>query len=315
MASLGGRWTRVGCALVVAALIALTPAAATAQVIAPTTTSLLPALLDSPNLTRFDPSSPDACTAGRPLCLDKVIKEMTKRSNPLIAGCEHNAAFSLLYLRVTQTLRDHISADPTLFQHEDLITHQDNLFASMYWRAYDHWQAGRRDGVPEAWLIALDAARSKSMPALGDLYLGINAHVLADLPVLLYQLGLSDERGDSRKPDHDAVNVVLRDVFEPAIHEIAQRLDPTMSTSDPLPWTTIDGDALFQALAGWREQAWREAEQLAAAPDDATRQAVFNTIEDYATKQAIAFRATFAYPPLLGAAQRASRYEYCLAHH
>ena len=52
-------------------LVAVTPAAATAEVIPPTTTSLLPALLDSPNLTGFDPSSPDACTAGRPLCLQK----------------------------------------------------------------------------------------------------------------------------------------------------------------------------------------------------------------------------------------------------
>jgi hypothetical protein len=314
MAIFGGP-ARMVCALVVAALVAVTPSPASAELIPPTTTSLLPALLDSPNLTRFDPSSPDACTAGRPLCLDKVIKEMTKRSNPLIAGCEHNAAFSLLYLRVTETLRDDISADPTLFQHEDLITHQDNLFAGMYWRAYDRWRAGNRAGVPGAWLVALDAASSKSMPALGDLYLGINAHVLADLPVLLYQLGLSDEDGESRKPDHDAVNVVLRDVFEPAIHEVAQRLDPTMSQSDPLTWTTADGDALFQALAAWREQAWREAEQLAAAPDEATRQAVFNTLESYATTQALALRTALAYPPLLAGTQRASRYAYCMAHH
>ena len=310
----GGTSARVVCALLLAALLALTPAAATAEVIPPTTTSLLPALLDSPNLTGFDSSSPDACTAGRPSCLKDVIKEMTKRSDQLIAGCEHNAAFSLLYLRVTEALRDHISSDPALFEHPDFITHQDNLFARMYWRAYDRWQSGQRAGVPEAWLVALDAAGSKSMPALGDLYLGINAHVLADLPVLLYQLGLADENGDSRKPDHDAVNVVLRDVFEPAIHELAQRLDPTMSMADPLPWTTADGDALFQALAGWREQAWREAEQLAAAPDDATRQAVFNTIEGYATTQALSLRATLAYPPLLAGTQRASRYAFCLAH-
>ena len=54
---------------------------------------------------------------------------MTKRSDQLIAGCEHNAAFSLLYLRVTEALRDHISTDPALFKHADFITHQDNLFA------------------------------------------------------------------------------------------------------------------------------------------------------------------------------------------
>jgi hypothetical protein len=315
MVIFGGRSARLTGALVVAAVVALTPATASAQVIAPTTTSLLPALLDSPNLTGFDPSSPDACTAGRPLCLQKVIKEMTKRSDPLIADCEHNAAFSLLYLRVTQALQDHINADPTLFQHPDFITHQDNLFAGMYWRAYDLWSAGNRTGIPGAWLVALDAAGSSGMPVLGDLYLGINAHVLADLPVLLYQLGLADENGNSRKPDHDAVNVVLRDVYEPAIHEIAQRLDPTISTADPLPWTTLDGDALYQALAGWREQAWREAEQLAAAPDDVSREAVFNTLEDYATTQALTLRATLAYPPLLAGDMRASRYAFCMANH
>ena len=76
--------------------------------------------MDSPNLTGFDPSSPDACTAGRPSCLKDVIKEMTKRSDQLIAGCEHNAAFSLLYLRVTEALRDHISTDPALFKHAGL---------------------------------------------------------------------------------------------------------------------------------------------------------------------------------------------------
>ena len=108
----GGTSARVACALLLAALLALTPAAATAEVIPPTTTSLLPALLDSPNLTGFDSSSPDACTAGRPSCLKDVIKEMTKRSDRLIASCEHNAAFSLLYLRVTEALRDHISSRP-----------------------------------------------------------------------------------------------------------------------------------------------------------------------------------------------------------
>jgi hypothetical protein len=282
---------------------------------APSPTWLLPALLDSPNLTGFDPTSPDACTAGRMSCLDKVIKEMTRRTAPLIASCDHNAAFALLYLRVTESIRDHIRADPALFRHPDFIIHQDHLFASMYWRAYDAWAAGQRTGIPGAWLVALDAARDRRTPALGDLYLGINAHVLADLPVLLYQLGLSDETGASRKPDHDAVNVVLRDVFEPAIREISQRLDPSVSMADPLPWTTLDGDALFQGLAGWREQAWREAEDLAAAPDDATRAAIFNGFEDAATIQAVGFREALAYPPLLGPSMAQSRYDYCMTHH
>jgi hypothetical protein len=305
------------CLVLLAAAFALasSSASAHAELIDPTSTSLLPALLDSPNLTRFDPSSPDACTAGKPQCLDRVIREMTKRTDQLIATCAHDATFSLMYLRVTESLREHVATDPMLFEHPDFIRHQDHLFAQMYWRARDLWASGQRSGLPGAWLVALDAAGDRSMPALGDMYLGANAHILADLPVLLYQLGLADENGDSRKPDHDAVNRVLRDSFEPALAEVARRLDPTVSMGDPLPWTTLDGDALFTAGNSWREQAWREAEDLAAAPDATTRQVVFESIENYATAQAVELRATLAYPPLLAPSLRAQRAAYCLANH
>jgi hypothetical protein len=301
--------------LAAAFVLAFASAGAHAELIDPTSTSLLPALLDSPNLTRFDASSPDACTAGKPQCLDRVIREMTKRTDQLIATCAHDATFSLMYLRVTESLREHIATDPMLFEHPGFIRHQDHLFAQMYWRAHDLWASGQRSGLPDAWLVALDAAGDRSMPALGDMYLGANAHILADLPVLLYQLGLADENGDSRKPDHDAVNRVLRDSFESALAEVARRLDPTASMGDPLPWTTLDGDALFTAGNSWREQAWREAEDLAAAPDAATRQAAFESIENYATAQAVELRATLAYPPLLASSLRAQRAAYCFANH
>jgi hypothetical protein len=139
-----------------------------------------------------------------------MIREMTKRSDQLIATCAHDATFSLMYLRVTESLREHIATDPMLFEHPDFIRHQDHLFAQMYWRAHDLFASGQSSGLPGAWLVALDAAGDRSMPALGDMYLGANAHILADLRVLLYQLGLADENGDSRKPDHDAVNRVLQ---------------------------------------------------------------------------------------------------------
>jgi Family of unknown function (DUF5995) len=300
-----------------AALLLAAPAAKaiTQDGVPPTSTSLLPALLDSPNLTAFDPTSPDACTAGKMQCLDEVIRDMTKRSRPLIDACDHNAAFSLLYLRVTESIKQHIIDNPILFRHADFIIHQDMLFAKMYWRAYDLWSTGQRSGLPKAWLTTFDAGRDRSLPATGDLYLGINAHVLADLPVLIYQLGLTDENGQSRKPDHDAVNLILYDVYPSAIAEISARLDPTLGESGALSWTTLDDDTLFQSLIAWREQAWRYAEDLAAAPDDVTRQAVFNNIQSLAAAQALTYRNALAYPPLEAAQDRADRYNYCMTHH
>jgi hypothetical protein len=50
----------------------------------------------------YDPASPDDCIAGRSQCVDKTIREMTRRFDPLASSCDHNAIFSLTYLRVTQ---------------------------------------------------------------------------------------------------------------------------------------------------------------------------------------------------------------------
>ena len=173
----------------------------------------------------------------------------------------------------------------------------------MYWRAYDRWKAGQRAGVPGAWLVALDAAGSKSMPALGDLYLGINAHVLADLPVLLYQLGLSDENGDSRKPDHDAVNVVLRDIFEPDIHEMCsastRRCRCRTRCRGRLPTATCSSKRWPAGASrrGAKRSSWRRHPTTPPARRSSTRRG----LRDHAGARV---RATLAYPPLLAGTTR-----------
>ena len=65
-------------------------------------TALLPTLS-----MPYDAASPDDCVAGRAGCVDKTIREMTKRFDPLASSCDHDAIFSLVYLRVTAVLRRH----------------------------------------------------------------------------------------------------------------------------------------------------------------------------------------------------------------
>ena len=266
--------------------------------------ALLPALS-----IPYDVTSPDDCIAGRAQCVDKAIREMTRRFDQLASSCDHDAIFSLTYLRVTEEYRRTI--DTPFFDDTPFVNHEDTVFAHYYFAAYDAWAAGDLADVPPAWRIAFAAAHDHEVSASGDLLLGINAHVQRDLPFVLYSIGLVAPDGTSRKPDHDRVNEILNRVEDDAIAEIARRFDPTIDDTN-LP-TSLDDFTLFQTLVAWRESAWRDAEALAAAPTPAARDEVGAQIETDAAAEASAIVAADQYPPLSGGS--AARDAYCAIHH
>jgi Family of unknown function (DUF5995) len=254
----------------------------------------------------YDAASPDDCSAGRVQCVDKTIREMTRRLDAL--SCDHNAIFSLTYLRVTEEYRR--TVEGPFFDDTPFVNYEDGLFARYYFAAFDAWAAGRIDQVPPAWRVAFDAARKRAVSGTGDLLLGINAHVQRDLPLVLYSIGLVRPDGTSRKADHDRVNIILNRVVDDVIAELARRFDPTVDDTD-LP-TTLDGFALFQLLAAWREKAWRNAELLAAAPTAGARELVVAAIEQDAALEAQLIAASTRYPPLIGGT--AARDAFCAVH-
>jgi hypothetical protein len=131
------------------------------------------------------------------------------------------------------------------------------------------------------------------------------------LPFVLDALGLFDSDGSSRKPDHDKVNVILNRVMNAILAGAAQRFDPTIvdPSADP---TGVTSTGLFQTLEAWREEAWRNAERLAAASSAAERDQVAASIEDAAAANAKAIALAYAYdPPLTTTVARDS---YCSAH-
>jgi hypothetical protein len=263
-----------------------------------------------PGLTLpYDPTSPDDCIAGRSQCVDKTIREMTRRFDPLASSCDHNAIFSLTYLRVTEEYRRTI--EKPFFDDTQFVNYEDTMFAHYYFAAFDAWAAGRIGDVPAAWRVAFDAAAKHAVSASGDLLLGINAHVQRDLPLVLYSIGLIAPDGTSRKPDHDRVNVILNRVADDVIAEIARRFDPTIDDAN-VP-TSLDDAALLQTLVAWREKAWRNAEALAAAPTPEARDIVVAQIENDAATEARAIEASTAYPPLSQGS--GPRDAYCAVHH
>lgn len=260
-------------------------------------TELLP-----PTPAGYEDSASPLCPAGQTRCVDVVIREMTRRFNPLASRCDHDAVFALTYLRTTEEYRRSVS-DPAFFSDTAHVNHQDVVFAHVYFRAFDAYH--RRNGtVPPAWQVAFEAADSRSVSGSGNLLLGINAHVNRDLPFVLAQIGIATEDGDSRKPDHDQVNQFLIRVTEPLVTELSRRFDASIDDSY-LDGTTLDETTLFQLMAAWREGAWRNAERLVNAPSPEARERVANEIEDAAEAQGRLLALQYSYiAPLSGTAER-----------
>jgi hypothetical protein len=285
--------------------VAAAPSAASADLLTlnPVTdwSTLLPSLAP-----QYDPNDPNMCNAGKPQCIDAVAREMNRRLTPLTDSCSHNALFSLLYLRVTNHVGTAVRT-PGRFQDAGFISHEDAVFASYYFKAFDAYKNGDVLHTPGAWQVAFDAARDKSVQGIGNLMLGMNAHINRDLPFVLYSIGLTAPNGSSRKPDHDEINNVLYEAYEPAIAEGARRFDSSLSQyTGPSA-----SDSGIQSVIAWREEAWRNAERLAWASSDAERAAISQQIEAAANLEAQVLKAT--YSNSLGQTS-AARDAFCAAH-
>jgi hypothetical protein len=257
--------------------------------------------------TTFTPSRETDCVDGNPTCVDRTLAEMYRRFYRLYASCDHNAVFSLTYIRVTEMYKRADRAG--FFEEPRFVAHEDAVFARMYLEPFDHWAAGRREHVPLAWRIALDAGRGRSVRGLGNILHGINAHVNRDMPFMLAALGLVQPNGRSRKPDHDRVNQLLNQVYDDVIEEMATRFDPSTRDYD-VPGTTLDNAVTFQLLPSWREAAWRHAEMLSRAQTAQDRQLVAEYIERYAVEQANMISGWFGYRRELGESS-AARDAHC----
>ena len=260
-----------------------------------------------PSLTyQYDPTSEDDCVAGRFQCVEKVIKEMQRRLDPLAESCDHDAVFALAYLRTTEAYLTYARRSD-FFADARFVNHQDVVFARMYFEAYDDWASGRVERVPPAWRIAFSAADDERVTGSGDLLLGISAHINRDLPFALAAIGMTTRSGVSRKHDHDKVDEILNAVVEPLILEQAARFDPEMARGRTPYGLGYAG--LLQTIVTWREVAWRHAELLVAAPDLASRDLVAQQIEEYAATQAQTIEAGSRYLPPLTTTK--ARNEYC----
>ncbi|ONH51092.1 hypothetical protein CcI49_36265 [Frankia sp. CcI49] len=289
------------------------PATATATTTTTTTTTTEPLFIGWSGLlpplpAAYSPAQAQQCADGAPECADATIAQMQSRFAPLAASCDHNAVFALTYLRTTEEYR-RTAAQPGFFADVAYVNTEDAVFAAYYFHAYDAWLAGDGGGVSPAWQIAFDAAAGRQLAGAGNILLGMNAHVNRDLPLVLASLGLVTAGGQSRKADHDKVNVMLNRVIDPLLREAADRFDPSIDDiASPLG---LSYTVLMQILVAWRETAWRNAERLVNAPTAEARAQIQREIETTAAATATVLRTAYAVPRLLPLGQ--NRDTYCAA--
>ena len=241
-----------------------------------------PQLLPPRPLTDSTQPGPTArCRKATMHCFADTIAKMRKLQRQF--RCDHRAVFATTYLLLTEQMRGTIRRDRHFFKDLRWLIYEDTVFANYYFRVIKAYK--RHKPVPQAWQIAFDTARKGDANAGQDMLLGINAHVQRDMPYVLATVGIRTKKGATRKPDHDVVNQILSDAYEPIVGAIGSRYDPVVSITNA-SWNPLDDVAGLEMVKGWREGVWRNAERLLDAKTKAERAQVAESIETNAANWA-----------------------------
>jgi hypothetical protein len=252
-----------------------------------------------------------------PSCFHDLEAALVSRTDTL--ACDHDAIFTDAYVTVTRALIT--ATDSGFFDRPDRVTHEARTYAQEYFDQYDRWHSGDRAAVSPSWAIALQAADDQSVTAMGDLLLQLNAHIRRDNPIRAVEQteGVLRVQGDmpgaSGRPDHDRISDVLQNALEPMLDHLAAHYDPTIDDGADLFGMVIDQKGLYALISTWREESWRNAEQLrharaAGGVDGQLYQAKLAEIEASARAGAEVIRAATLTTP----EQNAQRNAYCAGH-
>ena len=231
----------------------------------------------------YTPYDGPVCADGDPQCIVDVIAEMEHRLAPLAASCDHDAIFSLAYLRVTAERegrgRHRLLPRPDLADparrgvRRHLLRHDGHLERRPQERRPQGLadRAGRErrpvDDRPRRLPAQHERAHQQRLPARpghGRPHRG--------------------RRHARHKPDHNAYNQRLDSLYLPVFDEEAARFDPTFDDFDVGP---LDDQVVGTIMRGWREMVWRHAENLRHGPDSPLQQGPReHAIEEYAAGQA-----------------------------
>lgn len=224
--------------------------------------------------------------------VSEVADAFEARWAVLDAECSHHAVFAYTYLQTTLSGLRALETDQ--LPNPDRLTALLVPFARLYTDTFDAW-ADRAPDLPGAWLVALDAAEGRDVRGIGDVLLGMNAHIGHDLVLALLEAWPEFLDGPPVE-EFEQIDLLLTDLMTPLVDDLAARYDPTIGLID-LPLAGIDEFGSGEALRLWRRQAWDAAVEIQAASDD-ERASLLDELDRRTTLQAELIRSVTSYFPL-----------------
>jgi hypothetical protein len=254
---------------------------------------------------RLDLRSSNPCESGAPRCIKLILTEMRRREAKLAVACDHRALFAQVYTEMTRALG--AAAQQGRFRRPRAMRHFDAWFARYYFRSVDAWQRGESSAVPTAWEIAFDAADGRTVHGLGDVLLGMNAHISRDLVYTVADL--VPKPRTTIDPDFVSVTQIIEQISNTVLEHAAARFDPTIGGA-ALP-ILLGGRRTFgQLIALWRTESWALGIALRDA-GQAQRPEIEQRVETSAAARATAILGATAFVPVMEDSSR--RDAYCAA--
>lgn len=123
--------------------------------------------------------------------------------------------FNLLYLRVTEGVRDSPPAEG--WENQRYVERLAVIFAGLYFSAIASWQRDP-DSVVRSWAPLFRSRQKRGVARVQFALAGMNAHINHDLPIALVQTseeqGVVPRRGSPEHRDFERVNAILEVVAE-----------------------------------------------------------------------------------------------------
>ncbi len=196
-------------------------------------------------------------TSNPPGSIDEVIQWMEKLDSAL-ASNDGLRWFNLLYLKVTQQVRD--MPPQKGWQDPAWLARLDVIFANLYFAALANFLAGKP--VPSSWQALFEARERAGIDRIQFALAGMNAHINHDLSFALLRIDDEMHQGfNSNTPEHqdyEHVNGLLEAVLPQVLQFLATGV---------LGQIIEDTDKIGKLLAVWnvrvaRDLAWNFAEHL-----------------------------------------------------
>lgn len=210
--------------------------------------------------------------------LDVMLVRMTDRVAALRTGQDRRRIFLSVYLTMTRAIHAGVAAgrfmDPTW---TSILTAR---FAELYFDAEHAWD--EQSPCPGPWKAAFTVAGWRRVSAIEHALLGINAHIVYDLPfavaAAMVECGdvvdghLSGDTLARRRHDYEVVNHILAETVTAAQAVLAS--ESRLSRWLDVIALQLDEYAAELLLRASRTQGWHTALALAVARDEQERYAV-----------------------------------------